>query len=123
PLQTLATFVDGRALDVTESSETTYQASSPGFATVDPHGLVTAVGPGTAQIIVGYRDKSITVPVSVVTGPAVTVSASPRILWPPNGRVVSIRVSGDVKDTGGGINFSTGRYKVMDEYGSVNFKG
>jgi VCBS repeat protein len=56
-------------------------------------------------------------------GPLVTVSARPTILWPPNGRMVPVTVSGTISDTGSGLKPDSLRYNVIDEYGKVQPAG
>jgi len=51
--------------------------------------------------------------------PVITLSATPRILWPPNGRLVPVTLSGTITDTGSGVNASTAEYAVHDQYGEV----
>jgi trimeric autotransporter adhesin len=46
------TYSDGAVLDVTRSSMTSYTSSNTNVATVNSSGTVTAVGPGSADIIV-----------------------------------------------------------------------
>ena len=61
-----------------------------------------------------------------VTLPTIKVSANPEVVWPPNGRMVPITVSGIIKDDepgGTGINPSTAAYAVTDEYGLVQDGG
>ena len=53
------------------------------------------------------------------TPPVITLSATPTILWPPNGRLVPVTLSGTITDTGSGVNASTAEYAVQDEYGEV----
>ena len=67
PLRVIGTFSDGKKLTITESTHTTYTSGNQNVASVDHLGLVTAVGPGTTQITVGYGGQSIKVPVSVST--------------------------------------------------------
>lgn len=50
----IASFADDTVMDVTESSKVTYTTSDPKVATVDANGIVTAVGPGTAEIVAAY---------------------------------------------------------------------
>ncbi|HET9184455.1 MAG TPA: Ig-like domain-containing protein [Candidatus Angelobacter sp.] len=77
----LATFPDGSVLDVTESSNVSYQSTNPSIATVDQFGTTTAVSPGSASIVITYTNPTggpnlqKSVPVTVLT-PAVTVSSS-----------------------------------------------
>jgi hypothetical protein len=48
----------------------------------------------------------------------ITVTASPKTLWPPNGKFVTVTVTGTVTDTTNGIN-PTLNYKVTDSSGMV----
>jgi hypothetical protein len=58
-----------------------------------------------------------------VTPPVVTVSASPSTLWPPNGKMVPVTVSGTITDSLSGVNRSTAAFAVVDEYGTVQPNG
>jgi len=55
------------------------------------------------------------------TPPIVTLSATPRSLWPPNGTMVPVTVSGTITDTGCAI--AGAAYAVTDEYGQVQPSG
>jgi probable HAF family extracellular repeat protein len=55
------------------------------------------------------------------TPPVITVSASPATLSPPNGRLVTVTVSGAITDEGSGVEAST--YQVIGEYGQIQPKG
>jgi hypothetical protein len=125
PLMVMGIFADGSSSEITRSSYTTYRSNDANIAAVSASGVVTAAGSGNRMtvIVVSYRGQSVSVPVAIVTGPSVTVSASPASLWPPNGRMVLVSVSGVVNDSGGGIRLGTGRYSVTDEYGTVQPKG
>jgi FG-GAP-like repeat len=57
------------------------------------------------------------------TSPIITLSTTPRILWPPNGRLVPVVVSGTITDTGSGVNASSATYAVRDEYGLIHPSG
>jgi hypothetical protein len=58
-----------------------------------------------------------------VTPPMITVSATPKTLWPPNGRMVPVTISGTITDAGSGVNASTVTYTVIDEYGLIQPSG
>lgn len=49
------------------------------------------------------------------TPPIVSISASPSVLWPPNGKMVPVTVEGDVNDS----NLYTKSIQVIDEYGEI----
>jgi len=56
------------------------------------------------------------------TGPVVTATA-PGTLWPPTGRTVSVQIRGRITDSGSGVNRSSARFAVTDEYGAVQPTG
>lgn len=49
--------------------------------------------------------------------PTVTLSATPRELWPPNHRTADVTLAGAAEDTGTGIDAVS--FRVLDEYGLV----
>jgi hypothetical protein len=55
--------------------------------------------------------------------PAISIAANPEMLWPPNGKMVPVTISGAIKDGGAGVNPSTVTYAVTDEYGRVQPSG
>jgi hypothetical protein len=57
------------------------------------------------------------------TPPVITLAATPKILWPPNGKVVPVTVSGTITDTGSGVNANTAAFSVKDEYAHVQPTG
>lgn len=79
PLRIMATFPDGSVADATESSNVAYASANTSLATVDSHGLVTALASGATSITVTYGESSnlkITIPVSVQRAAAGIASAS-----------------------------------------------
>ena len=64
-LSVTGTYADGSAVTLTYSSLTSYPSDTPAVATVDSMGLVTAVGPGSANITITNAGASATVPVTV----------------------------------------------------------
>jgi hypothetical protein len=57
------------------------------------------------------------------TPPLITVLAAPIMLWPPNGKMMPVRVSGKVIDLGSGLLAPSLEYAVTDEYHLVQPKG
>jgi hypothetical protein len=57
------------------------------------------------------------------TPPTITLSATPKVLWPPNGRMAPVTVSGTITDTGSGVNLKTAVFAMKDEYGEVQPAG
>jgi uncharacterized lipoprotein YddW (UPF0748 family) len=51
------------------------------------------------------------------TAPTSTISADPGTIWPPNGHMVTVRVSGQAADVGTGVTSIA--FRVLDEYGQV----
>jgi glycosidase len=58
-----------------------------------------------------------------LTPPVVNVAASPSSIWPPNGTMVPVTVSGTITDGLSGVNPSTAAFAVIDEYGTVQPNG
>jgi len=58
-----------------------------------------------------------------LTPPAVNVLANPSSLWPPNGKMVPVTVSGTIMDSLSGVNPSTAAFVVVDEYGGIQPSG
>jgi uncharacterized protein YjdB len=88
------TFADGSKVGLQYSSLTLYTSDNPAVTTVDSTGLVTATGPGFANITITNNGASTTVPVSVpqwVTvmprsislNPSGTHQFTPRVVMPP----------------------------------------
>jgi hypothetical protein len=57
------------------------------------------------------------------TAPTVTAAALPTSLWPPDGRTVPVTVSGTVADATSGVDPTSARFSVVDEYGQVQPTG
>jgi hypothetical protein len=57
------------------------------------------------------------------TPPVITLSATPKVLWPPSDKMVPVTVSGAITDTGSGVNANSAAYAVKDEYGEVQPHG
>jgi hypothetical protein len=55
--------------------------------------------------------------------PVITISATPRLLWPPNGKMTPVTLSGTITDIGSVVDIKTAAYSVKDEYGDVQPQG
>lgn len=55
--------------------------------------------------------------------PEVTLSATPMSLWPPNGKILPVTLSGTIRDTEPACTMKTATYAVRDEYGEVQPSG
>jgi uncharacterized repeat protein (TIGR01451 family) len=71
-------------------------------------------GSAASAIITAIADK---------TPPAIAISANPLSLWPPNGNMVPVTVSGTITDADSGVNPGSGSFAVSDEYGTVQPAG
>jgi hypothetical protein len=61
---------------------------------------------------------------SDTTPPTVTiVSVTPATLWPPNGKLVQVTVSGSITDDDSDVSAITAAYEVIDEYGLIQRNG
>jgi FG-GAP-like repeat len=58
-----------------------------------------------------------------ISSPSVTISVTPKSLWPPNGELVPVIVSGKITDTGTGCALKSAAYDVKDEYGKLQPSG
>jgi len=76
-------------------------------------------GVGTSRCDIG----AIEVQPRDTTPPAILVTATAETLWPPNGQLVPITITGTITDTGSGVQAGTATYAVTDEYASVQPSG
>jgi len=57
------------------------------------------------------------------TPPIISVSANPSILWPPDGRLVTVTISGNMTDNLSGVNPATATFSVYDRAGAIQPSG
>jgi hypothetical protein len=57
------------------------------------------------------------------TPPLATLSASTHVLWPPNGKMRAVQISGTLTDEASGVDPHTAVFRVVDEYGQVQPNG
>jgi probable HAF family extracellular repeat protein len=98
----------------------------PGSFNTDAYGI-NDVG----QVVGSYNEPEgptrgfIATPIATLP-PVVTITATPKTLWPPNGKMVPVSVSGTITDNepgGTGVDAGTASFEVKDEYGSVQPSG
>jgi hypothetical protein len=53
----------------------------------------------------------------------ITIAAIPKTLWPPNGKMVPVTITGTITDPDSGVDTSKAAYTVIDEYGRVHPSG
>jgi hypothetical protein len=95
-------------------STTTVTISAEGITNLTYFGTDNAGNIETAKSITTKIDK---------TPPVTTVSASPSVLWPPNGGMVKVTVSGTMADSLSGVDSRTPSFVVTDAYGIVQPSG
>jgi hypothetical protein len=85
---------------------------SGGVTIASVHTISNYRGPGTSTLV-------------DTAPPTISILATPTTLWPPNGRLVTVTVSGTITDnpTGSGINALNTVFFVVDEYGEVQPTG
>jgi hypothetical protein len=57
------------------------------------------------------------------TAPVLTATATPSTLWPPNGKMVTVLVSGTIMDLGSDVDWAGATFTTVDSYGQVQPKG
>jgi hypothetical protein len=82
---------------------------------------IASSGEGIGTAIIALAEAAIK-PVDT-TPPLITILAAPRTLWPPNGKMVPVTISGTITDSESGVDTSTAAYAVTDEYGSIQPSG
>jgi streptogramin lyase len=86
------------------------------------HSLPTEIGVGPDGAIwftEAKADKVARIQFATDTiAPAVTLSITPSSLWPPNGQMVRVLLSGRVSDADSGVLPSSIEFAVFDEYGT-----
>jgi hypothetical protein len=72
---------------------------------------------GTISVLLNDSTPDDTVP------PVITVAPTPKLLWPPNGAMVPVTISGTITDTESGVDAHSLTFSVRDEYGEVEPAG
>ena len=100
------------------------------FSTIDvPDATSTTVfGINDPGQIVGRYDGNgrhgfLASPEAIREPPRISIAANPDRLWPPNGKMVPVIVSGAVSDGALAVNPSAVTYTVIDEYGRIQPSG
>ncbi len=113
-VEQLRYWINNGSVTVAAGSSASTQISSQGTNSVSLRALDNA----------GNISSLVSLAVNIdMTPPAVSVSANPSSLWPPNGKMVPVTVSGAITDSLSGVDPSTAAFAVVDEYGSVQPSG
>ncbi len=90
--------------------------------TISTEGITTLTYFGTDNAGNQEVPKALTIQIDK-TPPVITASANPSVLWPPNGTMVNVTISGTMADALSGVNSSTATFVVKDAYGLVQPSG
>jgi hypothetical protein len=80
-------------------------------------GSAPPVPTGTISVLLNDSTPDDTVP------PVITVAPTPKLLWPPNGAMVPVTISGSITDAESGVDAHSLTFSVRDEYGEVQPAG
>jgi VCBS repeat-containing protein len=133
-----------QAVEATSSAGATdasaFMASATDNVTVSPS-IVYAVGgrPITRGYVFSLGETVVTVTatdeagnsssatfrvmVRDTTAPVITATVTPSTLWPPNGKAVTVQVSGRITDLGSGVDPASATFTTVDSYGQVQPHG
>jgi len=108
----------------TTDATVTFSCSDTLSGTVSCPSPVTVTTEGAGQVISGsvvdMAGNAATAAVVVNidrTAPAVSISANPALLWPPNHKMVDVTITGSAADSGSGTASIV--FTIVDEYGIV----
>lgn len=88
----------------------------PGTITIDQEGVITILFRSIDRAGNVENARSTVVKIDK-TAPAVQLTATPSVIWPPNGKPVNVAISGTGTDAVSGL--AGVNYVVTDEYGTV----
>ena len=117
----LGTLANGNAVTITIQA-TLSATAADGTLTNTPSVTSDTSDPDTSNNS-GSAASAIITAIADKTPPAIAISANPLSLWPPNGSMVPVTVSGTITDADSGANPSSGSFAVADEYGTVQPAG
>jgi hypothetical protein len=81
--------------------------------------VVGAAPPPTGSINVLLNDTR----TADAVPPVITAAATPNVLWPPNGAMLAVTISGTITDAGSGLDVASAAISVSDEYGEIQPSG
>lgn len=93
-------------------------------------GSFTVAGDGIHQVtyfstdLAGNVEATHTQAINIdITAPVFTALANPPALWPPNGKMVPVQISGRITDNLAGVDLTTAAFSTEDSYGEVQPSG
>jgi probable HAF family extracellular repeat protein len=113
-------YSDGAMIDINPAGWSKSQAFG-----INDQGQIVGYGVNTNGRLHAFRLD----PIRDQTPPAITLAATPDTLWPPNGRIIPVMVSGTITDvtsgteTASGVDPTATTYAVTDEYGLIEPTG
>lgn len=119
--------LDGNG-DGSFASPSIYETRAPSVLAV----AADVNGDGRPDLVIGSAPPVPTGSLSVLlndstpddtVAPVVTLAAAPALLWPPNGAMVPVTISGTITDGGSGVDADSPTFLVRDEYGEVQPTG
>ena len=121
----IATDIDGPA-DIVGTAYSVDGSSAIGYA-----GPFTVATDGIHTIRFGSIDRAGNAETPLgsqivnldATPPRMACSANPSTLWPPNGKPVTVMISGTITDATSGVDPNSAMFAVTDEYGQVQPTG
>lgn len=113
---------EGRSLQVTVTGpegqslqrDLTWSSNPTGVVSISNQGLLTAVAPGATTVSATTEGIRGSIPVTVLQGPTLSLSASSFDLSAPSGQVSSLVRTVDVTNSGNGTLSALSRSVVMD---------
>jgi hypothetical protein len=102
----------------------TVNLNVPASATLGSLDSVTVIATSTTDPTLNNSAvQDLTITAADSTPPAITISASPTTLWPPDNKMVPVVVSGTATDSQSGVNLGSGTFAVADDEGTVQPSG
>lgn len=104
----------------------TFDANGAFLATWGAFDTPSAIGVSTSNGFLYVADSgnnTVSAFATDVTPPTITLSLTPSVLWPPDGRMVPVLVSGSIADDVSGVSAGSAAFAVQDSYDVVHASG
>lgn len=108
----VTTRTNEKTRPVQQIDHVAYGKAEGGVTVTSVHEITNYQGPGKPRVVDTMH-------------PTISIRATPSILWPPNGSLMTVTVSGSIRDEAGGsgINPNTTDFFVVDQYHEVQPTG